>query len=259
MLFDLNGGMNDLNYALEINPSDPASHFSRGFCFSRKGEWDKAIADYDQAIKLDAAYNEVYRERGFAWAIKGDYQKAFVDLDRAVSLLKKEPSAWVRRGYAYTRQGESAKAIADFSEAIKLDAMDGEPRFRRAIAYAMQNGMDKAMADYKEVFRLDPRPVENYKQWGPAADHDSRVKMVDRLEAELKKSQPEGNAHFLQGIALQKAEKYKEAIAEYDQSLLAYPAARKCITIAGWPFGSWTSLTGRSRITRRRSCWIRVL
>ena len=43
------------------------------------------------------------------------------------------------------------------------------------------------------------------------------------MEAELKKRQPEANAHFLKGIALQKAEKYNEAVAEYDEAVLTYP------------------------------------
>ena len=80
MLHDLDGALGDLNRAVELAPQDPASRFSRGFCYSRKGELDKSLADYEEAIRLDPDYTEVYRERGYVLALRDDYDKAMADL-----------------------------------------------------------------------------------------------------------------------------------------------------------------------------------
>ena len=64
------------------------------------GDLDHALADYDEAIRLDPDYAEVYRERGWVWALKDDYVKAMADLDHAVEHLKSEPTTWMRRGDA---------------------------------------------------------------------------------------------------------------------------------------------------------------
>ena len=83
--------------------------------------------------------------------------------------------------------------------------------------------MDKAVADYKEVFRLEPKPVEGYKNWGPAADSQARGELVDQLEAALEKFRGEADAHFAKAVALQKDEKLDQAIAEYDRRWWLYP------------------------------------
>ena len=38
-----------------------------------KGECDKAIADFTEAIRLDPQSASAYYDRGRAWAEKGDY------------------------------------------------------------------------------------------------------------------------------------------------------------------------------------------
>ncbi|MBO0800453.1 MAG: tetratricopeptide repeat protein [Blastocatellia bacterium] len=53
---------------------------NRCFAYSRKSEHDRAIADCDQAIRLDQKYVYAYVNRGFAYQSKGDYDRAIVAL-----------------------------------------------------------------------------------------------------------------------------------------------------------------------------------
>ena len=52
----------------------------------RKGDYDRAIADYDRAIQLKPDYAEAYVNRGWAYNAKGDYDRAIADFDRAIQL-----------------------------------------------------------------------------------------------------------------------------------------------------------------------------
>ncbi|TGV29511.1 tetratricopeptide repeat protein, partial [bacterium M00.F.Ca.ET.168.01.1.1] len=38
---------------MELNPDDGRAFHNRGLTWARKGDDDRAIADYDQAIRLD--------------------------------------------------------------------------------------------------------------------------------------------------------------------------------------------------------------
>ena len=51
-----------------------------------KGDTDRAIADFDQAIKLDPKDAIALNNRGFAWRIKGDIARAAADYEQAIKL-----------------------------------------------------------------------------------------------------------------------------------------------------------------------------
>ncbi len=60
-------------------------HFSlvsRGYIWSLKKEYDKAITDLNKPILLDPKDADVYIYRGDAWAAKGDQEKARADYRR---------------------------------------------------------------------------------------------------------------------------------------------------------------------------------
>ena len=59
---------------------------ARGDDFNVKGDPDRAIADYDAALKADPAFAEALNSRSMAWRAKGDRRRALSDLDAALRL-----------------------------------------------------------------------------------------------------------------------------------------------------------------------------
>ncbi|MEE8223247.1 MAG: tetratricopeptide repeat protein, partial [Alphaproteobacteria bacterium] len=51
-----------------------------------EGLYDRAIAEYDQAIKLKPDYAKAYYNRGVAYMSKGLYDRAIEDYDTAIRL-----------------------------------------------------------------------------------------------------------------------------------------------------------------------------
>ena len=85
---------------------------TRGIGYRLKGEYDRAIQDYGQAIKLNAKSATAYANRGVAYDNKGEYDRAIQDYDQAIKL---KPSAEVHfnRGNAYLGKGQHDHAIDD--------------------------------------------------------------------------------------------------------------------------------------------------
>ena len=86
-----------------------------------KGQYDRAIANYDKAIKLDPKFAIAYNNRGIAYGQKGDDDRAIADFDTAIKLDPKSADTYYNRGIAYGQKGDYDRAIADFDTAIKLD------------------------------------------------------------------------------------------------------------------------------------------
>jgi hypothetical protein len=86
-------------------------------------EYDEAIADYTEAIRLDAKSPYRYVRRGNAYLAKGDYDNAIADYDLSIQLRPMTPSfsdLYNTRGLAYEQKGDNDKAIADFEIAVRL-------------------------------------------------------------------------------------------------------------------------------------------
>ncbi len=119
-----------------IDAQDKSDHavayYNRGFAYQNKGEYDRAIADYDQALRLDPKYAHAYNNRGGAYQDKGEYDRAIADYEQALRLDPKYAYAYYNRGGAYQDKGEYDRAIADYEQVIRLDPRNSS--YFRALA-----------------------------------------------------------------------------------------------------------------------------
>src|SRR5262249_16812831 len=60
----------DYDQAIRLDPKNAASYSNRGSAWHKKNQLDRAIADYDQALRVDPAYTKAYQNRGVAWYYK---------------------------------------------------------------------------------------------------------------------------------------------------------------------------------------------
>jgi tetratricopeptide (TPR) repeat protein len=81
---------------------------------------DKAIADYDAAIRLNPDFAEAYVNRGIAWFDKGRYDQAIADATRAIALRPGLAEAFNNRALAWYKQGRYDRAQPDFDRTILL-------------------------------------------------------------------------------------------------------------------------------------------
>jgi lipoprotein NlpI len=88
------------------------------------GDFDRAIADLNDAIRLDPGAVRAYIARALVYRLKGDRVLAINDLNDAIRLDPKNAFAYRTRGLAYLYGGNLAKALADVSEVSALDPKD---------------------------------------------------------------------------------------------------------------------------------------
>jgi tetratricopeptide (TPR) repeat protein len=84
------------------------AYYNRGNAYKDKGEVDRAMADYDQAVRLDPKNSSYVRQLGITKYNKGDFQGAAADLLHAFE-LKDDIYAMRFRYLARTQAGEAAE------------------------------------------------------------------------------------------------------------------------------------------------------
>ena len=99
---------------------DAAFYNNRGMDFYWRKDYDEAISNYNEAIRLSPNDADAYFKRGNAYYDKKDYEKAINDYNEAIRLDPNHAKVYYYRGLAYRKQWKNDEAQADFDKAKQL-------------------------------------------------------------------------------------------------------------------------------------------
>ena len=85
--------------------------------FADKGDLDRGITDFDQAIRFDPKNVSAFENLGNTYFIKKDYDRAVAYFDQAVRLAPNDAAALYGRGKAKQLKGDIAGGDADVASA----------------------------------------------------------------------------------------------------------------------------------------------
>ncbi|MEJ0077415.1 MAG: tetratricopeptide repeat protein [Alphaproteobacteria bacterium] len=134
-----------------------AAYYNRGNASAAKGDSAAAIADYDEALKLEPKNARALANRGTAHSEKGDADAAIADFDEAIKRDPRLASAYFNRANAYAAKGETDRAITDYTAAIRYDRRNVNAYIARGALYLAGGAAPKARADMALAARLDRR------------------------------------------------------------------------------------------------------
>jgi tetratricopeptide (TPR) repeat protein len=147
----------DLNEAIRLDPKSAMAFNIRAGTYHQKGDNDRALTDLNEAIRLDPKLAVAFNNRGNAYSNKGDNDRAIADYNEAIRLDPKLANVYYNRGRAYSDKGDNDRAIADLNEAIRLDPKYVKAYFKRGRLYLHRGSLAKAQADFKQANELNPR------------------------------------------------------------------------------------------------------
>ena len=100
------------------------SLIQRGIVYRQEGDFEKAIADFEEAIGANRESAEAWYQRALTWGHMKEYQRAINDFNRAITLDQDYAAAYADRGYAQFCLGDYTSAVHDFESAIHLNPDD---------------------------------------------------------------------------------------------------------------------------------------
>lgn len=195
----------------------------------QRGEYELAIAHYDEAIKLDPNDAYTYYRRGLVRDWQEQYEEAITDYGEAIDRKPEDYEDYTEfyqaRGRANFALKQYALAINDYNEAIRLFPKDINSFYYRGLAKASQEQYEAAIADYDEAIRLSPRHAAIYRWRGFAkyglGQHELAI--ADYNEA-IRIYPGDRKSYYKRGLANFGLKEYELAISDYDKAIsLSHP------------------------------------
>jgi lipoprotein NlpI len=135
---------------------------NRGEAHCGRGEYDEALADQEEAIRLKPGFAQAFIDKASCHIGKQDVEAAFADYDQGIALAPRVPGYYRQRAQLYNWIGEHERALQDYDKAISLAPRFNEAMDERANALFELGRFGEAARQLVTVIQLtpgDPYPV----------------------------------------------------------------------------------------------------
>lgn len=143
-----------LDEAVNDNPKLPFTYSERGYVNLQKGNYAKALDDYDHAISLDPTEPDYFLNRGLIREKLNNPQGAYSDYTEAIRLQNDYGMAWLNRGNLLAKLGKLQEAVEDYTVAITYVPNYASAFFNRAMVLNRLKQRDLACKDLQTAERL---------------------------------------------------------------------------------------------------------
>ena len=203
-------------------PPDAAFYQKRADDFLARGEYDRAIADYDEIIKLNPQDAVAYYSRGFAYQYKADLIRAFEDYKTSTNIKPELSSQPMMQCIFYksTKSENPDKAIEDCSKIISASANFALAYFIRGNAYLDKKDNDQAILNYNKTVELHPKYASAYSNRGSAfcGKQDYVIAFADYNKA-IELNPKNSIAYNNRGYCYEKKGELQEAVNDYQKAI----------------------------------------
>ncbi|MBU4318657.1 MAG: tetratricopeptide repeat protein [Proteobacteria bacterium] len=180
---------NDIDQALEMysvaakikRRNTYLAYSNRANIYLSRGQYDLAIDDYTEVLKLRPNELSAYLSRGNVWLAKGQTDKAIEDFSKAIDANPKYAGAYVCRGKLWCKNGELDKAHTDFSKATELD--NNSPETLIPMARFLSTCPEEKYRNGNQAVELTRKAIQITHNWEGMAKRQksSEVMTYERL------------------------------------------------------------------------------
>ncbi len=196
----------------------------RGLGYADKGQYRRAIEDFNAALAIKPEYAEAIINRANVYGAIGQYEQALRDFNYALRLKPHFADNYYNRGILYLKMNRLDLAIDDFTMAIRIEPDMADAFNNRGVALRLKMQYEKAFADFNQALRINQNHTQAYYNRGVIYNiHKQYDLAIEDFIKALKITPDYAAAYFNMGLAFSAQGKFAEAINSYENTLRIQP------------------------------------
>jgi tetratricopeptide (TPR) repeat protein len=208
-----------------LAPNNASLHYNLGLAYKLKDQLDKAVPEFQNAIRLQPDLADAHYTLGVLFWQRGDFDKATDELQKAIQNQPNYAEAHYTLGTVFKQQGKLPDAAASLREAIRL-----QPDFAGAhttLAAVLRQMGDAQGAAEEAKAGANISASSNSLQAATFATNSGKRLLgagdVDGAIAQFRsaiRSEPKyAAAHYQLGLALRQQGQRDEAKKEFEKAV----------------------------------------
>ena len=154
---DYDAALNSFATLLRAHPGFGNGYVGRAKTLLATGDTVRAKEDLDKALSINKNLTNAYLIRAdIAINSDGDYAAALADMDEAIKLQPKYAGFFINRAFLRYKLDDYFGAMADYDYAIELDPLNGVAHFNRGLLRSEVHDVNNAIDDFTRVLSLSP-------------------------------------------------------------------------------------------------------
>jgi tetratricopeptide (TPR) repeat protein len=197
---------------LAKNPTCWVAYNNLGNTFSKKGETDEAIDQYQKAIAIHPNYAEAESNLGNALLHQGDAAKAISHYRRALDLNPRYTDAHYNLGVALLQTGQTDPAMEQFQATTGIDPLYAAAHYNAGYILMQKGDLNGAADEFQKTLAIKPDYFDARNDLGAVYARMGKWDQAAVQFAELLRRDPANNA--------------AQSNLEQVQAMLRQPASR---------------------------------
>ena len=127
-----------------------------GVAYMNQQRMDKAVEEFDLALKADPGLTAAELNKGIALLNLQRLPEAEAALDKAAAQEPSNPRVWYNLGLLRRSQGKPAEAVDAFQRVLEIDPNDPDTHYFLGTMYSQEQQFSEAIAEFEAALRLQP-------------------------------------------------------------------------------------------------------
>lgn len=156
-------------YSVSLLPDYNLTHWELGWAYLREKNYDAALQEFNKSIELGTTIPYPYLKAGYIYLQRGELDKALSFYKQALPLIKEDKvrkEAIGNIGVINSEKGNFAEAEYFLNQALKLDQKDPELILNLGVLRAKEGRFSEAETLFKQVIEISPNLAEAYLHLG---------------------------------------------------------------------------------------------
>jgi len=145
-----------IDQALEIKPDSGDAWLQRGDILVLKGELNKALKSYENAVEFDQTNVEYLSSYGRTLGLTNQVKKALEICDKAIQVNANHFESWYCRGSVFSQEKKHKEALESYEKALRIKPNDAQLLFEHGLVLSNLGRYKEAIESCNKALKIVP-------------------------------------------------------------------------------------------------------